>query len=57
MNTILDNAVAWCPYCDREVRIVVTQPYRTDTWRVEYQCRAWADCEEAGIVMLMEVKQ
>lgn len=53
----LENAAAWCPYCDGKVRIVVTQPYRDFTYRVEYQCTRWDDCEEAGIVMLMEVKE
>ena len=50
----LENANAWCPYCDSKLRIEVTQPYRTLTYRVEYKCRDY-DCEEHGIVMLMEV--
>ena len=53
----LENANAWCPYCDRKLRIEVTQPYRDDTYRVEYKCQAYTSCEEWGIVMLMEVKQ
>ncbi len=53
----LEDAAAWCPHCDSRLRIVVTQPYRDDTYRVEYHCRKYyKDCEEAGIVMLMEVK-
>lgn len=53
----LENAASWCPYCDNRLRIVVTQPYRDNTYRVEYHCRQYyKDCEEAGIVMLMEVK-
>jgi len=52
----LEKARAWCPYCDSRLKIVVTQPYRTDTYRVEYFCiELYEDCEEAGIVMLMEV--
>lgn len=52
---IKDNAVAWCPYCDRQLTIEVTQPYRTDTFRVEFKCKAYHE-ECYGIVMLMEVK-
>ena len=53
----LEDAASWCPYCDSRLRIVVTQPYRDDTYRVEYYCRqSYEDCEETGIVMLMEVK-
>ena len=53
----LEKANAWCPYCDRKLRIEVTQPYRDDTYRVEYKCDAYTSCEEWGIVMLMEVKK
>ena len=53
----LEDAASWCPYCDSRLRIVVTQPYRNDTYRVEYHCtQNYKDCEESGIVMLMEVK-
>lgn len=53
----LENANAWCPHCDSKLKIEVTQPYRDDTYRVEYKCQAYTSCEEWGIVMLMEVKQ
>lgn len=53
----LQNAASWCPHCDSKLIILVTQPYRDDTYRVEYHCRQYyKDCPEAGIVMLMEVK-
>ena len=51
----LENANAWCPYCDWKLRIVASQPYRSRIWRVDFQCRNWAECEEAGVVMVMEV--
>ena len=52
----LENANAWCPYCDCAAAIKVSQPYRDYTWRIEFHC-LHMDCEERGIVMLMEVKQ
>ncbi len=52
----LEEANAWCPYCDTKARIVATQPYRDFTWRVEFQCRNWNDCDAQGIFMVMEVK-
>ena len=52
----LENANAWCPYCDSKLTIEVTQPYRTLTYRVEYKCKNYNDCEQVGIVMLMEVE-
>jgi len=53
----LENAAAWCPYCDTRARIVATQPYRDYTWRVEFQCRKFGECDEAGVFMVMEVKE
>ena len=53
----LQDAAAWCPHCDSRLTILVTQPYRDDTYRVEFHCRQYyKDCPNAGIVMLMEVK-
>jgi len=53
----LQDAAAWCPHCESRLRILVTQPYRDRTWRVEFHCREfYQDCPEAGIVMLMEIK-
>lgn len=53
----LEEAAAWCPYCDCQARIVATQPYRDYTWRVEFQCRNFGECDEAGVFMIMEVKE
>ena len=50
------KAVSWCPYCDWTVNIKVSQPYRDYTYRIEFHCRNF-DCDEHGIVMLMEVKE
>jgi hypothetical protein len=53
----LANANAWCPYCDTKLTIDVSQPYRDYTYRVEFKCKNYSDCDEHGIVMLMEVKE
>jgi len=53
----LENANSWCPHCDCKLSIKVTQPYQDYTFRVEFICKKYNECLEAGIVMLMEVKQ
>lgn len=50
------RANAWCPYCDCKLKIDVSQPYRDYTYRIEFHCRNY-ECDENGIVMLMEVKE
>ena len=52
----LEEANAWCPYCDCKLKIKVSQPYRDATFRVEYHCQQWQNECGGGIVMLMEVK-
>jgi len=56
MKDLPNRANAWCPYCDCKLKIDVSQPYRDYTYRIEFHCRNY-ECDEVGIVMLMEVKE
>ena len=51
----MEASNAWCSACDCKTTITASQPYRDDTWRIEFHCKNY-DCDECGITFLMEVK-
>jgi len=51
----IEAANTWCDNCQSYAKIECTQPYRDYTWRIEIICKNY-ECEERGIILVMEVK-